>query len=199
MNCGLAAILGIQFVPNNPDLVWRNIGDDQQVKMVVWTSWAGYDDLVGQAYTATREIWVTSVPEVQQFCKRLPDKTEYMVARLEQLLGLPPESGQDRRFVEMWVTPTDLFRPCPDPEITDNVCSLDFPVSYYLTVDPEYFEWFETLKSKSYQQPEGYPWTRLGYTYDWGHPSPLGMSEFIVTAGATVEIDRVVSSMEYCE
>jgi hypothetical protein len=27
----------------------------------------------------------------------------------------------------------------------------------------------------------GYPWTRLGYSYDWGNPkNPVGLSEFVL-------------------
>ena len=44
--------------------------------------------------------------------------------RLEKLLGLPPNSGKTK-FVEIWVRPQDLFRPSPDPEITDCVAELD--------------------------------------------------------------------------
>lgn len=36
----------------------------------------------------------------------------------------------------------------------------------------------------------GYPWTRLGYTYDWGSRSSnkYGLSEFVIMPGSKVEV-----------
>jgi hypothetical protein len=47
-----------------------------------------------------------------------------------------------------------------------------------------YKNWFTNRKAWIYQQsvPGGpYPWTGLGYTYDWGNPDPphVGLSEFV--------------------
>ncbi len=47
--------------------------------------------------------------------------------------------------------------------------------------------------------PPGYPWTRLGYTYDWGNPgSEVGLSEFVIQGGATVQVAQVYSTQAYC-
>jgi hypothetical protein len=155
-----------------------------------------------------QELWVTTVPELRNFCKRaglVPDNT---TIRLEQLLGLPPGAGKTK-FVELWVKPKDLFRPSPDPEISDHEAGLDFPVSdEFVKVDREYKRWFTCvgtntsskycLKEKSYGK-DGYPWTRLGYTYDWGNPdNEIGLSEFVVRKGATVEIQSVWPTLDYC-
>jgi hypothetical protein len=37
-----------------------------------------------------------------------------------QLLGMPPNSN-DTYFVEVWVKPSDLFRPSVDNEINDTI------------------------------------------------------------------------------
>ncbi len=51
------------------------------------------------------------------------DLEERVHVRTRQLLGLPPVSNH-RFVVEMWVRTEDLFRPCRDAEITDEVrCS----------------------------------------------------------------------------
>ncbi len=64
-------------------------------------------------------------------------------------------------------------------------------------VSAEYIEWFTALQSKSYGE-NGYPWTRLGYTYDWGNPeSEVGLSEFVIEAGATVKIHSVSGTADY--
>ena len=47
--------------------------------------------------------------------------------------------------------------------------------------------WFD--KEKVSRSKDAGPWTRLGYTYDWGNPnSKYGLSEFIVKDGAEIEV-----------
>src|SRR6185369_11295748 len=131
--------------------------------------------------------------------KALPAGDAARVQRLEQLLGLPAKNGKDR-FVELWADPDDLFRPCPDPEVTDRECSVDFPRSgRFLTVSADHVRWFEELKKKSYG-PDGYPWTRLGYTYDWGSVEGReGLSEFVIRSGASVDVKAVTKNADYCK
>jgi hypothetical protein len=56
------------------------------------------------------------------------------------------------------------------------------------------------MSLQAYDDPsKGYPWTRLGYTYDWGNPeSEVGLSEFVVAAGSTVSIEAVSDNETYC-
>ena len=43
-----------------------------------------------------------------------------------------------------------------------------------------------------------YPWTRLGYTYDWGDSTThVGLSEFILEQNATVMVKSVTSTVDY--
>lgn len=155
------------------------------------------------------DLWVTVVPEMKNFFSGTVPSS----LRVAQLLGVTPEAGQeDRSFVELWVSPKDLFRPCPDPEITDKECqpsgfptqSTDFPYSLFwsFTADDkvlateggvweyrDYKGWFENRTQFIYSYPYPaagagasmpYPWTRLGYTYDWGNPNHVGLSEFVL-------------------
>lgn len=92
----------------------------------------------------------------------------------------------------------DLFRPSPDPEITDHEAQLSFPDSKFLNVINEYIKWFNGQKAESYGQG-GYPWTRLGYTYDWGNPdSEVGLSEFVINQGSIIEVNGSYSLRDYC-
>ena len=185
------------IAPYNDELVWE--GDDKKkVLVVTWTSWDGYDGLVGQTTTNTRDIWVTAAPQLQRFCKRTGLEDGALSLRLEQLLGVPPHDGKTK-FIEMWVSTDDLFRPCPDPEISDHEAELDFPVSgRFVTVSPEHKEWFLKQKGMSYG-PNGYPWTRLGYTYDWGNSRDhVGLSEFVIEEGSKIKIHRIYSTGDYC-
>lgn len=175
----------------NKKLVWEGEPGQSRVLVVTWTSWDGYKSEVGQSVNNTRDVWVTAVPELREFYTKSRLSGNSLVLRLEQLLGLPPQSGK-KWLVEIWANPDDLFRPSPDPEITDHEAELDFRKD----VSAEYVQWFNRLKGESYEE-NGYPWTRLGYTYDWGNPSSeIGLSEFIIKAGAPVTIHSV-SSISY--
>lgn len=196
----------IAVVEDNEYLLFRGEPGNRQVLMVTWTSWTGYDDYVGKSLPMdtvtkanmpqTRDVWVTAAPEVRDFsCTLTGQSAEAIVLRLEQRLGLPPGNGKTR-FVEMWVNTEDLFRPTPDPDITDTVAGLDFPPD----TSQEYMDWFEALRAESYSLEHGYPWTRLGYTYDWGSPdSVVGFSEFVIRSGAIVDVHAVIMTADYCE
>lgn len=185
------------IVETNTNLVWEGQPGSRRVLVLTWTSWNGYDDKVGQSIVTTRETWVTAAPELKDFCTTYNSPQSNLTLRLEQLLGLPPANGKTK-FVEMWVAPQDLFRPAPDPEISDQEAGLTFPQSKFLTVSEAYVSWFNDLSSQSYGE-NGYPWTRLGYTYDWGNPnSEVGLSEFVINTGATIEVDAVTSTEDYC-
>lgn len=192
------------IVDSNTNLIREKYSSCKRVLVTTWVD-AGtykreYQDKVDQPYTfdSCRYTWVTVAPEVSNFCKSLGLKDERLTARLEQLLGLPPE-GNKAYFIEFWVNPDDLFRPCPDSEINDQECALNFPRSKYVTVDVDYVTWFFDLRNGSYGASGGYPWTRLGYTYDWGNPaSHVGVSEFIIRPGSTVKIKATPSTAEYC-
>jgi hypothetical protein len=59
--------------------------------------------------------------------------------------------------------------------------------------------WFNTLKDTSCTA-DGYPWTRLGYAYDWGNPkSEVGLSEFVIKSNADVEVKGIYANEEYCD
>jgi hypothetical protein len=160
----------------------------------VWTNWTGYREQLGKPSTASREMWVTLAPDLHQFIRS--DSAADKTLRAEQLLGLPPNNGKTWVY-ELWVNPIDLFRPSPDPEISDHEAELDFPQSRYATISAEHQQWINDLKTKSYG-PNGYPWTRLGYTYDWGNPnSEVGLSEFVIRPGATVEFKSATPTDDY--
>jgi hypothetical protein len=47
---------------------------------------------------------------------------------------------------------------------------------------------------------EQYPWTALGYTYDWNPVSttPVGPSEFVAHKGARVVFDSIIPTEDFC-
>ena len=44
----------------------------------------------------------------------------------------------------------------------------------------------------------GFPWTRLGYTYDWTDDHrDVGVTELVVATGATAYLERVGSQRDF--
>ena len=188
------------LVPSDPDLKWNKKRD--HVLMVTWTSWDGYDDQVGKKVALQREAWVTAAPELQKFCSSYqPDEATPLTLRLEKLLGLPAHNGKTK-VVEMWIPADQLFRPSPDPEIDDHTAELTMPPESAFKSHADYDahrDWFNLQRSLSYDEKNGYPWTRLGYTYDWGNPdSEVGLSEFVTWAKTPVKIKQVATTEDYC-
>ncbi len=192
------------ITPANPGLIWSD--DKRWLKVVSWMSDkvfnARYAELVGDPAGARTPpgqpvIWVTVAPEMQNFCRGLHlDDPSF---RLKQRLGLDPNRRYER-FVELWVQPEDLFRPCPDPEIDDNQCELDFPDGAVPAVKhiADYRGYFEGLRATLYR-PGGAPWTRLGYTYDWAYGRRgFGASEFVVVPDAPYRVQDAYTTAEYC-
>lgn len=175
---------------NNTNLVWQGEGENATVLMVTWTKYASSYP-VGENVTMTwGDTWVTAAPEMQRFFQSV-DANANTTLRAAQLLGLPPNAS-NTVFVELWVSPSDLFRPSPDCEIGDTTAQLDFPTN----TTAEYKAWFDSNIIYSYY-PMNYPWTRLGYTYDWGSSNHIGLSEYIIVQNATVTVKSVTSTEEY--
>ncbi len=158
------------------------------VRVLTWTDWDGYRT---GPMTLERAIWVTLAPEVRDLCRKYEGNP---TLRLEQLLGLPAGAGKTH-FVELQAAAEYLFRPCPDPDPTRTHCGLDFPGD----VARDHVDWIGRQMLASYQWPGGYPWTRLGYTYNW-HPDSgeYGASEYLLRQGAEVEILTIKPTREYC-
>ncbi|MCW3479111.1 hypothetical protein OL229_05980 [Neisseriaceae bacterium JH1-16] len=153
-------------------------------------------------------MWVTLVPEVKQACSSWQLGATALRERLEQLLGLPPDSPakyQKTTFVTMQVPAASLRRPCvgldnadpshPRCSISEGSGQSDEVVNFvgrqmvasYVTDNP---------------QGPGYPFTRLGYTFDWAKRNTAtaryGASEFIVVPGTAVQVLQQQPTASYC-
>jgi hypothetical protein len=182
------------IVAYNPNLVWEGAPGASRVKMAALTR-NYYDNYEGQNYQLSfGELWVTVAPEMRQFFQG--DATAPTMRRLEQLLGLPPDNGYTR-IVEFWVNPSDMFRPSPDPEITDTVAELAFPQGSRTVVAYGYPAWFSQTQHDRFDTDKPYPWTQLGYTYDWGSANHMGLSEFVVEKNSTVGVSKVYAPDDY--
>ncbi|MFA5771340.1 MAG: hypothetical protein WC974_01225 [Thermoplasmata archaeon] len=176
----------------NPNLIWQGSGGNKTVLVVTWTKYNSSYPVGTNVTTWWGETWVTAVPEIKIFFQKRANISENRTLRAEQLLGLPKDKG-NLYFIEMWVKTSDLFRPTPDNEINDTIAELNFPAS----ADLNYTTWFNDNIIYSYYAKQ-FPWTRLGYTYDWGNPqSEIGLSEFVIKKNATVNVNAVIPTNEY--
>jgi len=151
-------------------------------------------------------IWVTQVPEVQEICQKFSGNLELS---LIQLLGLIPGTKLGN-FVTMTVTEGSIIRPATNPDpLTPLPCSGPAPPNcgqeFPKGVSETYVNWFanKTLSSwvisKPSEPPVGYPWTRLGYTYNWKPAADkYGASEYVIVPGSTVTVLDIVPYKKYC-
>lgn len=189
----------VPITRQNKDLSWQTVDGEDYVLMVSWKGYiASYVPYKDTGYYNTGNqwpIWVTAAPQLLQRMKseRITDPNR----RLKELLGLPPNSSYSY-IVEFWVRPQDLFRPCPDNEITDNTCDLCFPAN----TDSTYMDWVSQTRISRYYPCDlfsQYPWTALGYTYDWNpkNKTHVGLSEFVIHNNANIKVAGIYSTEEY--
>ncbi|AFZ60422.1 hypothetical protein H6G54_01500 [Anabaena cylindrica FACHB-243] len=196
--------------PSNPKIQWRENNGKIEYLMSTWkyVNNPSVDWPIGAKKQLAYQTWFTASPQVKEFCQQykaidanIPDNVELSL-RLQQYLGLILNKYSTKtHFVEMWVKGEDLIRPCIDPEIDDASCNLlPLPV-------PDSSSVIKAIYTNSYTnaKKEYYPWSGLGYTYDWGNLQKphVGPSEFIInpTAEKTVEVEvvSVTPTQEYCQ
>jgi len=127
---------------------------------------------------SNRYTWVFVMNDFKERCNRknisrktYPDLSK----RLCRFLGLSDECRRDT-IVYMQVSSKSLFRPSyntnisqrTDPKIVGRNDSINS-----MSVDDR--RWM-----LSQQVSNQYPWTRMGYTYDWGDANHIGVTEFIL-------------------
>ena len=178
------------IIESNTDLQWIEASGEKYVLVVTWTKYPESYPVDSNVSTWWGDTWVMVIPELKDFVEINDIRDDELTLRLEQLIGLPYDDGNEY-FVEMWVRPDDLFRPTPDPEITDTQAQLDFNEN----VSQEHVEWFNSLRNTIYNQ---YPWSRLRYTYNWGNPdSDVGLSEYVIRNNSTVIVSSVSTISDY--
>lgn len=137
----------------------------------------------GEALTLPGEVWTFTDREMAQWYATHKAGVTDWPRRLKQLIGVPPD-GVYTHVTAMWVSPEDIARPAYSTDIT----SPDMAVNLPKDVNETYKKWFDGNIIWSYFT-SAYPWTRLGYTYDWAENSgEYGLTEFLVRPGAKVDV-----------
>lgn len=193
----------VAITRNNPNLTWRFINGQPYVLLTSWTNF----NFTGRetAVPSGVYLWTSAGYELKDWYRTHDVAYEDLYQRTSQLDGLPADfnfAGQYKtHFTEFWVSPNSvkadeamhasLWRPTPNPDYRNTSSSVEPAISIG---DPSYPTWYNNWKqNSSYEPPDpakgnwpgGYPWTRLGYTYDWGGDpyDNVGVSEFIIPEG----------------
>ena len=142
------------------------------------------------------DVWVFSAGEMYQWINNNGNGVNDWQERLKQLLGLP-ECNNYTSVTTAWVDADLLHRPAnvADPTAT---MKLTYQPTGDEAFDVTYKSWYDSNILGSYFNETKYPWTRLGYTYDWAdNGREYGLSEFIIFSGATVSVDHTCTIDEF--
>lgn len=195
----------IALTPDQPGLTWS---EDGRLLVYTWSRSQFYDDtyVPGHEFPLYGETWFTTGAEVADACAGLTG--DALSLRVEQLLGLPAGGGRDV-FLKVWIAPEALFRPCADPATDTTTCPIAAPLKvadgggvYWSCGDDPHQQWMCRTWAERYgasDEDSRYPWTALGYTYDWGSPDdPVGATELVAPGGTTVTLEAMVDNETFC-
>ena len=142
------------------------------------------------------DVWVFSAGEMYKWINSNSSGVDDWHERLKQLLGLP-EWKKYTSVSTVWVDADLLYRPANVADPTAAM-KLTYQSSGNEAFDTKYKSWYDSTILLSYFNETTYPWTRLGYTYDWAdNGREYGLSEFIVFSGATVSVDHTCTIDEF--
>jgi hypothetical protein len=161
-------------------------------------------------YPLGGDTWVTLEPKLKNFCtdfvNAVSSDPAALTLRLEQRLGLPLVSSKTHFAVfEIDASSPNsgkkLFRPCGDTSTATTSCPVGINGDNLFLYRQYYQSYGTTL-------PVQYPWTSLGYTFDWA-PDPnvlgrrdsyvrIGESEYVAPKGTMVKFVGVVPTAKYC-
>lgn len=221
INTGLTAIN-----PYNPALVWNGTpGAAGAGVLMVAATGTWYDGSVGKGYDLSTaaggnpvNLWVTAYPDLKGHFRNRGYFPEDVTMRVRQLLGLRTADAIPKA-VEIWVDPRNLVRPSADPDITDSQSELDFPTNFNpvllfnatrmirsneggVTKRRNFKDWYQDRTAGVYTGATPYPWTRLGYTYDWNNThaaaNHVGLSEFFLIGNCSVTVKSSTALADYC-
>ncbi len=166
--------------------------DEGQVLLLTWHQYP--DSYMEDETTILQygEVWTFTDKEMTAWYSENKNEIEDINLRLKQLIGLPPDDDKTH-FTAMWADPEDVTRPAYYPNAEMNDMEVDDD-----QMDSEMLAWFHDNIISSYYSDWEYPWTRLGYTYDWsGDGSEYGLSEFLVRKNAEVEVEYTMTTAEF--
>jgi hypothetical protein len=138
-------------------------------------------------------LWVALPAELKPLCAGKPDAT----LALQMALGMPPRPSDKATVFQFTVRSADVFRPCASSSsISASTCALDFNLP---SSDPHRAFVLKQMM-ESYRTRGGYPFTGMGWTYNWdpAAATPMGVSEYIVRKGARLNGVTKMTPAQFC-
>ena len=178
---------------SNSKLEWKTINNEKYVLAGCFTK---YPDSYSSPSVTTSwgVMWVFIPRQMKYRMKSLLNQESDTLLRMRQLLGLP-STNSSNYIAELWIKPGDLYRPAADNEIDDQTAGPYYPTK----PDATYTVWFnQNIYDSYFGAGLHYPWTRLGYTYDWApNASEVGVSEYCVKKNSTLVVCRTYLATVY--
>jgi hypothetical protein len=204
-----------------------SINAGQPVTVVTWMGQDKIQYFKGATTPQGRDTWVTVVPNLRFFCQNYVKlhgaDPEQLALRMKQRLGMPPDAANDS-FVELTIDPkyiSKIFRPCGDPSLETHTCQPASEESAHLPRPEKMGENLKALDTNnasdvekywilsnyywSFASSHQYPWTSLGYTFDWapkedgsGDFVRWGESEFVIPGGTPIHFVSAANTVAYC-
>jgi hypothetical protein len=190
----------VTITPKNPLLQWKTINGQQYVLFATFmNSPSLYPP--GDSTNAKGTIWMFVPQQMKNRLGHSMSRNTDTILRLSEMLGLPPvNKNSDSLIAEIWVHATDVFRPAGNPDITLPRASGVLDTNLSAKYKPWYKPWFNNNIIFSYFRPLSssldfyYPWTRMGYTYDWAPGvKRVGLSEFVLRSQSPFWVEKVVT------
>ena len=185
----------VEVTKDSELMTWNEAGD-----RVLLVSWHRYPDSYPAGEEVTLqwgEVWAFSGKEMARRYRAEKGSVADWTLRFEQLIGLPPACGYTH-FSAFWVDPDDVIRPAFATDAAAQVATATVENPSGGSLSEWYAEWFDGNILASYFQG-AYPWTRLGYTYDWAdNGTEYGLTEFLILpdSKATVEFTLPTEGFE---
>ena len=125
--------------------------------------------------TFANDTYLYSLKEFRDWYMPKKMNTMDKTLRLKQLLGLKYSSAFDK-ISTFYISPSNVIRPAYIKDPTKEM-KTSFPEGE----EESYIEWFNNELAISRNEKTAFPWTRLGYSFDWSYNEGdrYGLSQFL--------------------
>ncbi|ATL48007.1 hypothetical protein COR50_12990 [Chitinophaga caeni] len=187
---------------SNPAVKWKTIHGQEYVLMATYMKYPGSYP-AGDSITNTwGESWVFVPGQMKTKLNGRFTASSDTTLRINQLLGLPPlGENSNTHIAQVWVKLSNVYRPAGNPSVLTNSATYNLVDN----VSQEYATWFDNYIIFAYYRSlvsataYHYPWTRMGYTYDWapGESEKNGLSEFVIMPNSGLWVESVQTASAF--
>lgn len=189
------------LTPENTSLQWKTINGKPHVLLASFMRYPSSYPVGDSINNSWGESWVFIPQQMKARIGSSFSAESDTTMRICQLLGLPPANERSNTHIaEVWVNPEQLYRPAGDPAVTTATAGAALSNNSSETFASWFnsyivFAYYRTLSATADYH---YPWTRLGYTYDWApETNNVGMSEYVLQANSGIWVESVSKVSDY--